>query len=191
MGKIKSFWNERWAKIETKSPTKRREYYISDYGRIKSVDKETGGEYPIKGNKLVGGFRVFGVRLANKKLQQFFIHRQVAMYFLDKPEEDQILVIHLDGDRNNNYYKNLKWMSLQERRAFRAAKGLDTKAELRDQRISHYKMTEEKVRLLKKRLKAGKTKKKILARSFGITYMQLNRIERGENWGDVKIDDDE
>ena len=47
-------------------------------------------------------------------------------------------------------------------------------------------MTETRVALLKKRLLEKKTKRKILARNFGISEMQVKRIERGENWGYVK-----
>ncbi len=37
--KIKSYWNERWAIIKAKAATKTKDYYFSDYGRLKSIDK--------------------------------------------------------------------------------------------------------------------------------------------------------
>jgi predicted DNA binding protein len=53
------------------------------------------------------------------------------------------------------------------------------------------KLTESKVRLLKKKIfdPNRKTRLKMLAKQFGISEMQLYRIKSGENWGHVKIDD--
>ena len=39
--KVKSYWDERWIRIEAKAPTKTKDYYFSDYGRLKSLDKST------------------------------------------------------------------------------------------------------------------------------------------------------
>jgi len=38
------------------------------------------------------------------------------------------------------------------------------------------------------KLKRGKTKLYKIAKEFGITHTQLNRIRSGENWGHIKID---
>ena len=48
------------------------------------------------------------------------------------------------------------------------------------------KLTASKVKLLKDCLRKGKTKKKILAKQFGISMTQVKRIERGENWKEIK-----
>jgi len=55
-------------------------------------------------------------------------------------------------------------------------------------RITNAKLTESEVIRLKKKLKRGKNKLYKLAKEFGITHTQLNRIRSGENWGHVKID---
>jgi DNA-binding Xre family transcriptional regulator len=53
-----------------------------------------------------------------------------------------------------------------------------------------YKLTEAKVKILKRKLldPNRKTRIKMLARQFGVSEMQLHRIRTGENWGHVKID---
>lgn len=33
-----------------------------------------------------------------------------------------------------------------------------------------------------------KTRLRLIAKEFGISEMQLNRIKRGENWGHIKVE---
>ncbi len=44
--------------------------------------------------------------------------------------------------------------------------------------------------MIKKLLKNEKNRLKMIAKQFGITHTQLNRIRSGENWKHVTIDDD-
>jgi len=55
-------------------------------------------------------------------------------------------------------------------------------------RTSNYKLTESKVRIIKKMVVAKKTRLKTIAKQFGITHTQLNRIRSGENWKNVTIE---
>lgn len=177
--KVKSHWNERWAKVETKYPTRSVWYYISDYGRLKSVHKVNGKEFLLKGNKLQRGLISANIKLTEGRNAALFIHKLVGIHFVEKTDEEQKYVVHINGDRENNHYKNLKWITQKELGVLFSKKGTY-------RGNSTKKMTESKVRLLRKRIKAGKTKRKILARNFGISTTQLRRIETGENWGHVK-----
>jgi hypothetical protein len=51
-----------------------------------------------------------------------------------------------------------------------------------------YKLTESKVRIIKRLLKSDKPRLSMIAKRFGITHTQLNRIRSGENWGHVEAD---
>jgi len=186
--KVQGFWNEKWAQVITKGPTKFCDYFISNYGRIKSVNKETGEENLLKGTT-TGGFKTVSIRIIKSKSKShgIYIHKFVAEHFVKKKkkEDDSYkFVIHLDQDKKNNYWKNLKWVDRRGLVDFQIENGVYDHANRK--MPAHAKMTETKVRLLKKRLREGKTKKKILAKSFKITPMQLNRIERGENWGHIE-----
>ncbi len=180
---IKSYWNERWAKVKTPIPTKRCDYYVSDFGRVKSKNKETGTENLLKGGTS-RGLKQFNLRLEGNKPFAFYGHKEIARHFIDNPG-DRKFVGHIDGDKNNNYYKNLVWLNSLELRALQKSHGVYDRDTMR--KGKHVKLTEAKVRLLKQRLKKGTTKRTILARMFGITETQLKRIERGENWGYVKV----
>ncbi len=182
MLKIKSHWNERWVLIKTPYPTNTRNYFLSNYGRVKSVDKETGIERLKKHTVYQTVYRCQFTLIENRAFS-FAIHKLVAEYFLPPKEKDQRFVVHINGDKSNNHYKNLKYVTTKELGQI-WKENIRNNPGKRDK--SCYKMTETKVRLLKKQLKRGKTKKTILARNFNISYMQLNRIERGENWGHVE-----
>jgi len=60
--------------------------------------------------------------------------------------------------------------------------------EKRKGEVTNAKLTETQVIRLKKKLKRGKNPLYKIAREFGITHTQLNRIRRGENWGHVKVE---
>lgn len=185
---VKSFWNERWVKIQCKAPTKQKDYYFSDYGRIKSIDKSTENETLLKGSITIQGYRQVNMKLQDNLRQGFYIHKLVAQEFCPKENEEAKFVIHLDRDNLNNHYENLKWFTQREMTDFQIKNGV-YKPENR-KRPSHCKMNPDRVRLLKKRLKEGKTKKKILAKTFGITVEQLRKIEKGIDWKYVTLDDE-
>ena len=44
--------------------------------------------------------------------KKFLVHRLVAQAFLSKSKKPQ--VNHIDGNKQNNYYKNLEWATSQE-----------------------------------------------------------------------------
>ncbi|MGH1334660.1 MAG: HNH endonuclease [Aureispira sp.] len=186
---VKSFWNERWAKIQCKAPTKQKDYYFSDYGRIKSVQKATQKETLLRGSITIQGYRQINMKLQDDLRQGFYVHKLVAQEFCERASDDAKFVIHMDRDNLNNYYENLKWVTQREMTDFQIKQGV-YKPENR-KRPSHCKMNPERVRLLKRRLKEGKTKKKILAKNFGITVEQLRKIEKGIDWKYVTLDDDQ
>ncbi|MEM6965225.1 MAG: hypothetical protein AAF573_10690 [Bacteroidota bacterium] len=184
--KVKSHWNERWAKVPAKAPTKKCDYFFSDYGRLKSVNKFTGAEKLLKGSLMKQGFMQLNLKLQDEVRQGFYVHKLVADAFLEKPSEKHTFVIHKDANKLNNHYENLKFGTREDMTQHQIDQGVYLHKNRK--MPSHSKMTETKVRLLKQRLKEGKTKKRVLARSFGITETQLRRIEKGENWGHITVD---
>lgn len=81
-------------------------YYISNYGRI----------YSSKSKRFLSlqesSYGYYYVSLGANNRQ--FIHRLVAMAFVEGYSEYRNCVNHIDGNKKNNYYKNLEWCTKAE-----------------------------------------------------------------------------
>jgi hypothetical protein len=116
-----------------------------------------------------------------------YVHKLVAEHFVKRDQPDQTFVIHLDHDKQNNYYPNLRWVTkdemIEHNRNNPSLKNRQLPRQTRN-----YKLTESKVRIIKKLLLNDKNRLKMIAKQFGITHTQLNRIRSGENWKHVTIE---
>ena len=60
-----------------------------------------------------------------KKSVKFFVHRLVALMFIEPAErEDQVQINHINGIKDDNHYSNLEWMSDMENRKHASKTGL-------------------------------------------------------------------
>jgi hypothetical protein len=91
-------------------------YEISNWGRVKSLSRdivyETGHsqrmhEKVLKLQKHTHDYKSIGLH-DNKVQATFLVHRIVGEHFVDNPYNYQ-WINHKDGDKSNNYYKNLEW----------------------------------------------------------------------------------
>ncbi|HAN17708.1 MAG: hypothetical protein A2X13_03680 [Bacteroidetes bacterium GWC2_33_15] len=171
---------EIWKPLVIKEMAETEKYEISNYGRIKSfkIDKETGS---IIGGSLLKGYKILNIKLQNNKRTTKYIHKLVAEHFTQKDNKLQEFVIHLDYDKSNNHIDNLRWVTQQTMFAHQKIN-----PNYKRGTINYSKLTETDVIRLKKKLLRGKNKLYKLAKEFGITHTQLNRIRKGENWGHVK-----
>lgn len=55
------------------------------------------------------GYYTVGLQI-NKKKKVFFVHRLVAEYFV-APKKDNLQVNHIDGNKTNNDFRNLEWVT--------------------------------------------------------------------------------
>jgi hypothetical protein len=172
------------------SDTLKMRYAISNYGRLISFLKDFNDGRELKGG-LADGYRTFSYRISpeTKKRKYLFLYKLVAEYFIQKTSEDQAHVIHLDYKRDNDKINNLAWVTREEmlehgRKSphVLAARGKRRKGDGR-------KLTATQVMRLKKTLldPERKTRLKILAKQFGVSQMQLQRIKTGENWGHIEV----
>jgi hypothetical protein len=176
------FNGESWSPLSIAGMSKNEVYSISNYGRIKSfkVNKEDG--VIINGSTLKG-YKILNIKLENGKRTTKYTHKLVAENFIPKENDLQQYVIHLDFDKTNNHTDNLKWVTSETMFAHQKIN-----PNYKRGAINYSKLSETDVIRLKKKLKRGKNKLYKLAKEFGITHTQLNRIRKGENWGHVKID---
>ena len=118
------------------------------------------------------------------------VHRLVAMYFIDKPSEEHTVVAHIDFEKQNNKFTNLKWMTLKENYVHQknspyVIKEKEGRINKRNDSSKASKLTVTRVMLLKKLLNEGKPIK-TLVKQFKISETQIFRIKRGENWADIE-----
>jgi len=175
--------DEVWKRLHLKGFDNGVKYEISNYGRVKSFayDKENGRI--LKGG-MVQGYPMVAFSKYNEKRISRYIHKLVAENFLEKETTEQRYVIHFDFNKENNYFRNLKWATKAEKEAHlnRNPKFIASK-----KKIKYSKLTESDVIRIKQMLARGKTRLRVIAKQFGITHTQLNRIRKGENWAHVKM----
>ncbi len=86
-------------------------YEISDHGRVKSLDARCYGKIKVNKKDKDGYDKVWLSK--NSKKKPYFVHRLVAIHFIDNPENKPI-VNHIDGVKDNNHVSNLEWATRSE-----------------------------------------------------------------------------
>lgn len=185
--KVKSHFNEEWKLVDFGKETKTCHYKISNFGRIKSIQKSNGTERLVKGATVRGGLRTLNQKMKDNSVAVIMVHRFVAQHFVSGQSIERCHIIHKDYNKGNNYSGNLKWVSKEEWHAHNLASPYRKKERTR---TSQDKLTESKVKILKKALREGKTKRKVLAKIFGVKENTIYQIQTGRRWGHVKIDED-
>lgn len=101
-------------------------YQISNYGRVKSVERVTENGRAVRERILKTRFNKRGYEYVNIQVQKrrkaIKIHREVAKAFLDNPN-NYIEVNHKDENKRNNSVENLEWCN----RAYNANYGTASK----------------------------------------------------------------
>ena len=171
--------DEIWKQV----PLADKKYEVSSYGRVKSYcyDKVNG---KILKPGLTKGFHTVTFKTEGKK-KTFLVHKLVAIVFIQKENNDQSIVIHLDWNKRNNHYKNLQWVT-KEAAYKRIMPRLQEINKIKNKGIiRNSKLKAEDVKVLKGMLEKG-VKQNVIAKLFSISEMQVTRIKRGENWAKIK-----
>ena len=211
-----AFRNEEWKKVKFDFEfTNDFELEISNMGRARSYTKIADGKI-LKGT-IMHGYRVLHLRLfkprtTSEKKRLDYLKSQITMmhglllpfktklksskkknqsYFeARKKSAEHFIAGHLDHNKLNNRFENLKWMTqeeniLHQQNSPKVIAEYKLRLSRRPLKSYSFKLTETRVMLLKKMIRKG-TRIKTLSKQFGVTEMQVRRIKSGENWGDVK-----
>ena len=178
-------WAEKWERIDMGENKTPHRYEVSSFGRLKSYQNDSKGKL-LKGS-IIQGYKSLNIRLPDNVSFNRYVHKLVAEFFVKRPSENHKYVIHLDYDKLNNHHENLQWVTKKEMIEHnRSNPNVINRS--RPKSSKNYKLNESKVRMIKKMLSSdSNTRLKMIAKQFGITHTQLNRIRSGENWGHVQI----
>ncbi len=195
INQVKFLPNEEFREVQLHKSLKNR-YAISNRGRLISFTKDMVEGRLLEGG-LADGYRILRYRITDDgktKYKYNFLYKLVAESFISKESEEQNFVLHLDYVRDNDLVRNLKWATREEMLAHsnKSPAVLAARAKFVEEKSGSKavsKLNSTQVMRIKKLLALPdqKTRKSIIAKQFGITTMQLRRIETGENWGYVTI----
>ncbi len=173
--------DEEWREV----PGSNNLYWVSCYGRVKSFHFDKKDGLILKPGSFKN-FKLFHLRFSGVS-KRFLGHRLVALVWIPRPSEKHTLVTHLDRNLKNNHFSNLQWITPEEagKRNGEYFKKMFAGKKYPGER-HNTKLTVNDVIQLKKMLLRSVPQSKI-AKMFCISEMQVTRIKRGENWGDVKI----
>jgi hypothetical protein len=155
-----------------------RPYEVSNYGRIRSFCNDPEHGIILKG-RLLGGYLSVDIRV-NNKIKKFFIHKLVAEKFVPSDNPEAKVVTHLDFNKLNNYYRNLKWSDFSEINSRYEAKFNRMAKNKKIHPGSYQKLSEAQIRNIQQLIKQGTVQAKI-ARKYKISEMKVTRIKRKQN----------
>lgn len=146
-------------------------YMINEYGDLRNRK----GELINKQNR-ADGYSQY--QLCKKGIRKSVkVHRLVAVHFVENPNGYNN-VNHIDGDKRNNYYKNLEWCTCKENNQHAWDTGLKTVSSV--QRMSAKAIIEENRR-------PEKLMKKVTCLQNGLTYQSLTEASEKLNVCSSKI----
>lgn len=187
---------EEWKEFEIAEPRKNLKYMVSNYGNVKSYTDSIENAKEIKGTIKLG-YRVMSLKRIIDGKPTYFNYRfshLVAKNFVEKTNEDDICILHLDYDLLNTHFSNLKWANKKEfyeynkknpkvikSKQIRAASHIVT---------NNSKLTETQVIRLKRKIldPNRKTRLRIIAKEFNISETHLGDIKSGKKWGHIKVE---
>jgi hypothetical protein len=178
--KIRKLEGEEWKDVEQTGGR----YQVSNFGRIKSfaLDKKNGKIMKFIDLK---GFNTISLKIDGKDVR-YLVHKLTAIAWVTKESDDHRFVVHLDWNIRNNHFTNLAWKTKEEyyKRMGQHLKDL-AKDPNRPKVINYSKLNTSQVQHIKAMLERG-VKQNLIAKMFCVSEMQITRIKRGENWGDVQ-----
>jgi hypothetical protein len=93
---------EKWKVVDV-APS----YLVSNFGNIRKVLK-SGKQKNIKTRLDKDGYNIVGLS-HNGIVKTYKVHRLVAQAFVEKENENQVLVDHINHVKTDNHYMNIRW----------------------------------------------------------------------------------
>lgn len=157
---------------------------ISSYGRIFSVKERKGITtiYEKKPSKSPDGYLMTTITINGEK-KGFGIHRLVAMTFIKSKRDVTVLQAnHKDGDKTNNCYWNLEWVTQLQNIRHAWKTGLHPV--YYGDKSSHHKFTSKDIEEVCKLIEKNKSFREIEAMT-NVSYHMIKKIFKKNNWVEI------
>lgn len=166
------------------------------YKKIKLLDKEyilfeNGDIINLKTNKYIKpydngvGYLRIGVYCGNKKHKSFYIHRLLAINFIDNPEGKNE-VNHIDGNTKNNSLDNLEWVTKSENGLHAYKIGLNKPSPSIGEKNCNAVLNDELVRNIKIMFFSGMRQCDIV-KKLGLNKYLVSNVVLNKTWKHIKI----
>ncbi len=109
----------------------------------------------------------------NCKSKFLFIHRLVAEYFIENPE-NKATVNHIDGNKANNHVDNLEWSTYRENMNHAITNRISACGE----RNGRSKLTQQQV----DDVRQSKLNQYQLAKNYNVSQGTISRIKTQKGW---------
>lgn len=160
-------------------------YQVSEFGDVKLLIIRRGTQPVNRIMKPVfdkDGYKKVGLCNHDRKRKITPVHRIVALAFLG--ECPSVLQInHKDGDKLNNHYSNLEYISVGENLRHALKIGLRTPKKGTQKRSA--KLREEYIPEIREKLANGITQS-VIAKEYGVCRSLISNILRRKAWRHVK-----
>lgn len=152
-------------------------YMISNWGNVKGIN----GEKPMK-PQIVGDGHLQLKVCKDRQYKYFYVHRLVGQHFLETPSAEKCLIDHIDRNKTNNHFSNLRWVTPQENSNNRYNTREPTEKVLKEREVSRaYKLNNpEKIKAYQKTFNLTKTK--IAKYSRNVSKQEMMKDIHFQNW---------
>ena len=185
---IKKLPGETWKKITFSGYKQHRyQYAISNQGRLASFKKDINKDGKLLSGSMTTGYRTLNLHRPDNK-GTLYIHREIARIFLKKKSPKHKYVIHLNHNKLDNQFKNLRWATLEQMILHQQTSPAKIAYKVRQaNRKVGLKLNATQVKKIKSILHNSNRNITIkqLAGRYAVSEMTLYRIKSGENWGRI------
>jgi hypothetical protein len=173
---------EKWVSVQELGS----DYRISNIGRIKSLSRIVhsygGRTQKIKERILSQRKTKLGYRSIVIRGRGFLVHRLVATAFIPNPD-GKPEVNHKDGDKSNNHWENLEWVTSKENKNHAVEMG--NWPDNKGSKHGMAKLTEDRVKNIKMRIRKGDNFTDI-AKDEQVCWATVYYISTGKTWRHVE-----
>lgn len=149
-------------------------YFVSNYGNVKSVDRKVACKYPftrIAPGKILHLCNSNGYKMVSCNNKSIYVHILVAKAFIPNPD-NKSQVNHKDSIKSNNYFENLEWVTVSEN----IVHAFDNNLNKYGERVSCAKFTDKQIKEIRDKFDTGNYTKAELSREYKISSAYISQI---------------